>query len=104
MAIINNVVSESPRTNDALPHESTNNGLIDGIPVHNARFSRISLFIDCLPRLIDVYNAIVWRMDSETVDIAQFGQNLSSYILYTAEWDFTVLVDGNLNIRRKTSC
>lgn len=104
MGNIYNSAGVVQRTSGENTQKDVLNVLIDEIPAHNTRFKRILLFMHTIPSSINIFDAVVWRMDSDTIDIAQYGQNLSCCILYTAEWSFHVRNDNVLDIRRKIPC
>lgn len=103
MTIINNIVSELPRTNGDQSHESTNNGLIDGIPVDNAEFPYIRLFTGTIPSIIYVKYGFI-QVDENTGQLrvhSRVTKNYSYVVYYLSlnEWTFTV--DGkDLEIRK----
>lgn len=103
MINLTNSPTQTHRTSEDSTDQNTSDVLIDGIPTHNSRFSRISLYIDCAPRAINILDAVIWRMGRDTVDIAQFGQNYSSYVLYHSEWLFSITHSGILNIQKRNT-
>lgn len=58
------------------------------LPEHNERFDSVWITLtsrnDRL-RTFVVRDAIIWIQDNETIDIAQYGQNESSAIVYVDE-------------------
>ena len=49
------------------------------LPQHGTRFKSVVIRSDSLS--VVIHDAVVWRVDSDQIDIAQFGQDLSSVIL-----------------------
>lgn len=65
---------------------------------HNDRFDRAE--IKAMPHVppITIFNAIIWTMDKGTIDIAQYGQNLSTVILDLRDWEYKVHKVGTENV------
>lgn len=53
---------------------------------HNRQFTRLRVYVEASRFKVDIYNAVVWRVDDPSmIDIAQFGHNLSSCIIHMHE-------------------
>lgn len=57
---------------------------------HNDRFDRVRIHAMPYVPPITIFNAILWIAERDTVDIAQYGQNLSTVILDLHDWEYSI--------------